>query len=158
MGLALLPLIWLDPVDHFRWWIVLLLIHAFCAATQDVAIDALAINLVPESQRGALNGCMQAGMLVGRSLFGGGALLVVSVWGKQWVIIALIACIWTTLLFLLGAKEPAELAGIKNRLADFRLHLKSAIRRRTTWLGLAFALTAAAGFEATGQLAAGLYT
>ena len=153
MGATLLPLIWLDPVAHFRWWAGLLLLHAFCAATQDVAIDALAINAVPESQRGLLNGCMQAGMLVGRSLFGGGALLVASVWGKHWVIVALVACIWTTLLFLLGAKEPAENVGFKNRLADFRRHLKSALRRRTTWLGLAFALTAAAGFEATGQLA-----
>jgi len=153
MGLTLLPLIWLDPVEHFSWWGTLLLLHAFCAATQDVAIDALAINAVPESQRGTLNGCMQAGMLVGRSLFGGGALLVVSVWGKQWVILALIACIWTTLLCLLGTREPAEIGSLQDRLADFRRHLSLAVRRRTTWLGLAFALTAAAGFEATGQLA-----
>jgi MFS transporter, PAT family, beta-lactamase induction signal transducer AmpG len=153
MGLTLLPLIWLDPVEHFQWWGALLLLHAFCAATQDVAIDALAINLVPEHQRGTLNGCMQAGMLVGRSLFGGGALLVVSIWGKHWVIIALIACIWMSLLFLLGAKEPVEAVSVKHRIAEFRLHLTSALRRQTTWLGLAFALTAAAGFEATGQLA-----
>jgi len=153
MGLTLLPLIWLDPVRHFQWWAALLLLHAFCAATQDVAIDALAINLVPEDQRGVLNGCMQGGMLVGRSLFGGGALLVASVWGKQWVIIALVACIWATTLFLLGAKEPVERLGFKNRIADFRVHLFSAFRRKTTWLGLAFALTSAAGFEATGQLA-----
>ena len=153
MGATLLPLIWLDPVEHFRWWGALLLMHAICASTQDVAIDALAINAVPEPQRGMLNGCMQAGMLVGRSLFGGGALLLASTLGRQWVIVALIAVIWTTLLFLLGAKEPVECMGFNNRLADFRLHLKSALGRRTTWLGLAFALTAAAGFEATGQLA-----
>ncbi|MBK5294127.1 MAG: MFS transporter [Acidobacteriia bacterium] len=153
MGAALLPLSWLDPVEHFPWWGALLLLHAFCAATQDVAIDALAIHAVPESQRGTLNGCMQTGMLVGRSLFGGGALLIVSVWGKQWVIIALVTVIWTTSLCLLGAKESVENTGFKNRIADFRLHLSSAFRRRTTWLGLAFALTAAAGFEATGQLA-----
>ena len=153
MGATLLPLIWLDPVDHFPWWGALLFSHAVCAATQDVAIDAMAINLVPESQRGFLNGCMQGGMLVGRSLFGGGALLVVSVWGKQWVIISLIACIWITLLFLLGVKETSDIASIKNRFADFRVYLLSALRRRPTWLGLAFALTAAAGFEATGQLA-----
>ncbi len=67
MGATLLPLIWLDPAGHFQWWGVLLLFHAIFAATQDVAIDAMAINLVPEHQRGTLNGCMQAGMLVGRS-------------------------------------------------------------------------------------------
>jgi MFS family permease len=51
MGLSLLPLIWLDPVGHFNWWGALLLVHAFCAATQDVAIDALAINSVPMEHR-----------------------------------------------------------------------------------------------------------
>jgi len=153
MGFTLLPLIWLDPVKQFQWWGVCLLIHAICAATQDVAIDALAINIVPEQQRGWLNGCMQAGMLVGRSLFGGGALLVVANWGSRAVIIALIACIWITLLLLLFAKEPVERADFKHRLGAFRLHFVAALRRRTTWLGLGFALIAGAGFETTGQLA-----
>lgn len=153
MGFTLLPLIWLDPVAHFQWWGALLLLHAFCAATQDVAIDALAINLVPENQRGLLNGCMQAGMLVGRSVFGGGALLVAAFWGTQWVILALIGCIWISLLLLMFAREPSEKIDFKIRFNEFRLHLASALQRRTTWLGLGFALTAAAGFEATGQLA-----
>ena len=153
MGLTLLPLIWLDPVRHFGWWGGLLFLHAFCAATQDVAIDALAIHLVPQSDRGLLNGCMQGGMLVGRSVFGGGALLAISIWGKEWVIGALIACIWITTLLLLGAKEPDANLGFKKRINEFKIHLSTALRRRTTWLGLAFGLTAAAGFEATGQLA-----
>lgn len=153
MGAALLPLLWLDPAEHFHWWGALLLLHAFCAATQDVAIDAMAINVVPENQRGMLNGCMQAGMLVGRSVFGGGALLVAATWGRSWVLVALIACIWITLALVFFVKEPAEMTGGKNRLAEFRVHLQAALRQRTTWLGLAFALVAAAGFEATGQLA-----
>ena len=37
-----------------------------------MAIDALAIGAVPPESRGRLNGAMQAGMLTGRSLFGGG--------------------------------------------------------------------------------------
>ncbi len=153
MGLTLLPLIWLDPIGHFSSWSLLLLLHAGFAATQDVAIDAMAINLVPEHQRGSLNGCMQAGMLVGRSAFGGGALLVASVGGTPWVIVALIVCIWMTLVFVIFVQEPAETVAIRHRLTDFRQHLQAALRRRTTWLGLAFALVSAAGFEATGQLA-----
>ena len=65
MGLALLPLLWLDPVGDFDRWRLLLLLHAFAAATQDVAVDALAINSVPAAERGRLNGAMQAGMLTG---------------------------------------------------------------------------------------------
>ena len=76
MGLALVPLAWLDPVQHFDTWRMLLLVHAFSAATQDVAIDALAIGAVPPGERGRLNGAMQAGMLTGRSVFGGGVLLL----------------------------------------------------------------------------------
>ncbi len=153
MGVTLLPLIWLDPIGHFQSWSVLLLLHAVFAATQDVAIDAMAINLVPEHQRGSLNGCMQAGMLVGRSTFGGGALLVAAAGGIPWVIVALVVCIWITLVFVIFVREPPETACIRHRLADFRQHLQAALRRRATWLGLAFALLAAAGFEATGQLA-----
>lgn len=153
MGVTLLPLIWLDPIGHFQSWSLLLLLHALCAATQDVAIDAMAINLVPEHQRGSLNGCMQAGMLVGRSAFGGGALLVVSVGGLAWVIGALVACIWITLVCVMFVRETPERGNIRHRLTDFRQHLQAALRSRTTWLGLAFALVSAAGFEATGQLA-----
>ena len=71
MVFALLPLLWLDPDTQFSWWKLFLLVHAFAAATQGVAIDALAINSVPQEELGRLNGCMQAGMLVGRSLFWG---------------------------------------------------------------------------------------
>ena len=51
MGLTLLPLLWLDPVSRFEAWRVLLVLHAVAAATQDVAIDALAINSVPVESR-----------------------------------------------------------------------------------------------------------
>ena len=153
MGATLLPLIWLDPLGHFRLWGMLLLCHALFAATQDVAIDAMAISLVPEHERGTLNGCMQAGMLVGRSAFGGGALLVAASGGIPWVIAALVACIWSTLVCVIFVREPPEMTGVRHRFADFRQHLQAALRRRATWLGLAFALVAAAGFEATGQLA-----
>ncbi len=153
MGLTLIPLIWLDPAAHFRWWAGLLLAHAISAATQDVAIDAFAINVVPDGERGMLNGAMQAGMLVGRSLFGGGALLVASRLGQAWILIALIACTWSSLVLLAFVREPASVLASKQSLAEFTALLRAAFRRRTTWFGLAFALTGAAAFESAGQLA-----
>jgi MFS transporter, PAT family, beta-lactamase induction signal transducer AmpG len=153
MGLTLLPLIWLDPVAHFDTWRLLLLAHAMSAATQDVAIDALAITHVPPRDRGLLNGCMQAGMLVGRSLFGGGALLVAATLGRGWMIAALVAWIWLAMLVLLFVREPDTPAPDRRRLAAFRRTLGRTLRRPTVWLGVAFALIAGAGFEATGQLA-----
>jgi MFS transporter, PAT family, beta-lactamase induction signal transducer AmpG len=152
MGLTLVPLIWFDPVEHFQLWRMALLLHAVSAATQDVAIDAFAINIVPQERRGLLNGSMQAGMLLGRSLFGGVALLAAARLGWRWIFIGLIFCIWSSALVMLFVREP-ELEGEKRSLKDFGEHLQTAIRRGSTWLGLAFALTSAAAFEATGALA-----
>lgn len=152
MGATLLPLLWLDPVTQFGAWRILLLLHAFSAATQDVAIDALAINSVPPDQRGLLNGCMQAGMLGGRSLFGGGALLLAAWFGWDWLVLLLVGWIWVTLAVVLVVRAPASVAPARGP-GEFRRALATALRRRTTWMGIAFALTSAAAFEATGQLA-----
>ena len=150
MALTLLPLAWLDPVTYFDAWRLLLLAHGFAAATQDVAIDALAIGAVPPGERGRLNGAMQAGMLTGRSVFGGGALLVAAWAGRAWLIVALVVWILAALgaaTLLREVEPPRERGrGVLNALGEM-------VRMRGTWIGLAFALVAAAGFEATGQLA-----
>jgi len=153
MAGCLVPLIWLDPVIHFDAWRRLLLAHACAAATQDVAVDAFAIATVPAGGRGRLNGAMQAGMLVGRSVFGGGALLVLAVLGHQWILIALVAWVLLTLTALaaLDVAEPALPSAAAR--GTFRRDLARVAARPSTWWGLAFAVSAAAAFEATGQLA-----
>lgn len=154
MGLAILPLIWLDPAEHFSTWRALLLIHAFSAATQDVAIDALAINDVAPAERGFLNGCMQAGMLTGRSVFGGGALLVASWLGREWMLAALVAWVWMAMGALALVDEPAApRTQARDRARAFGDAFRGAFRSPLVWLGIAFALVSAAAFEATGQLA-----
>ncbi len=150
MGLALVPLVWLDPVSEFDSWRTLLLIHALAAATQDVAIDALAIGAVPPNERGRLNGAMQAGMLLGRSVFGGGILLVGTWVGREGMIVALIAWILTALV---AAVMLRELEPPRDGARSFLDAATTMLRVRTTWIGLAFALVSATGFEATGQLA-----
>ena len=151
MAAALMPLLSIDPVSGFDWWRALLLLHAVAASTQDVAIDALAIRAVPPESRGRLNGAMQAGMLTGRSVFGGGVLLIGAWLGIAgiigalvlWILVAMTAALW------LREVEPPHRAGG----ASFLAALSAAARMTTTWLGLAFALVSAAAFEATGQLA-----
>lgn len=153
MGLTLIPLVWLDPVSDYALWRGLLLLHAFSAATQDVSVDALAINAVPEHSRGSINGYMQAGMLLGRSAFGGGTLLASAYIGLHWVFIALIACVWLSLVLLLFVQEPDTATGRRTGFSAFAVNLRQAFHRRNTWVGLAFALFSAAAFEATGALA-----
>jgi PAT family beta-lactamase induction signal transducer AmpG len=152
MGLALAPLIWLDPAAHFDAWLLLLLVHAFAAATQDVAIDALAINSVPAHDRGLLNGCMQAGMLTGRSVFGGGALVLASWAGPAWMMAALVGWILLAMPAVFLLDEPAPPNG-RSAARELGAGLAAILTTRPLWIGLAFALISAAGFEASGQLA-----
>jgi PAT family beta-lactamase induction signal transducer AmpG len=154
MGLALLPLLFIDPAASFGWWFTLLLIHAVCAATQDVAIDALAVNAVDEHERGRLTAAMQIGMLTGRSVFGGGAILLAGYLGWPGVFGALVIAVWISLAVLWRMHEPA-ISRIRsgNTLSAFGTTLRAGFSRRTTWWGLGFALTAGAGFEAGGALA-----
>lgn len=154
MGGCLAPLLWLDPDRHLTLWAALLLAHAFFAATQDVAIDALAIVSAEPDRRGWLNGAMQAGMLLGRSLFGGGAILVAGHFGWRVVVLALIGSIWITVILLLSDSRRDELlATTAAKWRQFGRLLDAALRSRRTWLGLGFALMGGAGFEALGALA-----
>jgi len=72
MGLTLLPVVRLDLSTAHQMLLWVLLVHAVCAATQDVAIDALAVASVPAGERGAVSGWMQVGMLAGRARSAGG--------------------------------------------------------------------------------------
>lgn len=153
MGLALLPLVFVDPANHFELWFILLLVHAVCAATQDVAIDALAVQAVDPADRGRLNAAMQIGMLGGRSIFGGGAILLVGWGGWPVMFAALILAVWGSLLVLWwGIAEPSWVERERER-TSFGQTLGQVFRQRVTWWALGFALVAGAGFEATGALA-----
>lgn len=154
MAACLVPLIWIDPVSGFGTWAVLLTAHAVAAATQDVAIDAFAISMVAPGRRGFLNGAMQAGMLVGRSLFGGGALLLLGWLGYSGVVAALVAWILAALVALAVidvGEVPLPASG--EPAGAFARDLRRAAARPVTWWGMAFAVTGAAAFEAAGQLA-----
>jgi PAT family beta-lactamase induction signal transducer AmpG len=157
MGLTLLPLFWLNFASDFSWIAFFLIAHAVCAATQDVSIDALCISTTTHHERGAINGWMQAGMLAGRALLGGGALVLSSHVGDRWIIALLIAVIWLPSVLLLASREPraaipfGSAEGTRGR--DFLSLLKTILRQRTTWFGLLFAALAGAGFEAVGAVA-----
>jgi predicted MFS family arabinose efflux permease len=151
MLLTLLPLLTLDLAASFstvRW---LLLAHAVCGATQDVGIDALAIRSVPKTELGQLNGWMQAGMLLGRSVFGSGALLLAASVGFPALIAAI--CVWLVLFgsLALWVEPPAD--AVASARGPLGPELRRILTLRTTWLGLGIALTAGAAFEAVGALA-----
>ena len=154
MGLTLLPFGVLGAEAISEWATLLLLMHAFSAATQDVGIDALAIATIPESERAQTTGWMQAGMLMGRAVFGGVALAAECWIGAEAVVLVLIGVIWATLVMLWlmpGVNAETRASDRAERQPFFRV-LGRVLGRRSTWLGIGIALIAGAGFEAVGGL------
>jgi MFS family permease len=157
MVLALLPLLWLDPLEQLGLLTLVLVAHAVAAATQDVAIDALAIASTGAHERGALNGWMQAGMLLGRSAFGGGALLLRERVGDQAVVVLLATTLAAGLLLHLAYRADEGAQGRATswtaRARGLALLLRALLASRRTWLALAFAASAGVAFETVGALA-----
>ena len=153
MAATLLPLALADLERDFGWIATSLAIHALAAASQDAAIDALAIRSVSPRERGRLNGWMQFGMLAGRSLFGGGALLARPWMGDSGVVIALSSGLALAALWLWLRPGWSAQARIDSKPEPLWRNLRLALSRRTTWIGLLFAASAGAGFETAGALA-----
>lgn len=65
MGATLVGLIGVDPVEARGAFIGLLLAHNAFAALQDIAVDAWAVDIVPEEDRGAVQSVMFAGKYIG---------------------------------------------------------------------------------------------
>jgi len=151
MAAALVPFVWLDPTDWIGPWSALFVVHAFAAATQDVAIDALAIRSVTPSEQGALNAWMQAGMLAGRSLFGGAALVLRARVGDPAVVAALVGAIVIAGGAVLTLSPDADRR--RASFSEFSSAVLRVARDRRTWMGLGFAATAGAGFEFIGAFA-----
>ncbi|MBE2216318.1 MAG: MFS transporter [Opitutaceae bacterium] len=64
---------------ELRLFTILIFIHNVFCATQDVAIDALACNVLEEKERGLANGLMFAGANVGQAI-GGSCVLYLLAW------------------------------------------------------------------------------
>ncbi len=152
MGLTLLGLLFVDWQENFYVMAAILLVHAIAAATQDVAIDALCISVTERRERGRLNGWMQAGMLMGRSLMGGGAVILAGYIGKPSVVFVLFGVTTFSMLLVLMTKPPStdetKRGHGAERLQQVARSIARALRHRNTWLGLLFALTGGAVFKA----------
>jgi PAT family beta-lactamase induction signal transducer AmpG len=112
---------------------IVLFIHGLFAALQDICIDTLAIRSVPSSEIGKLNGIMRAGMLVGRSIFGGAGVYIAHKLGLNYMIFLLIGSIWLSLIVLSRTKlyeKQIPFKGLKKYGLDFIELLKS----KTLWL------------------------
>jgi len=159
MALTLAPLLFGTRLADSDLVIGCLVAHAVFASTQDAAIDALMVRTTEPSERGTLSGWMQVGMLTARALFGGGALVVMDRLGPAPVVGGLVGVVLIGLGLAILYRAPLpRVERDRTRSADFGAHLRAALARRTTWVGLAFAVLAGAGFEIVGAFAGPLLT
>jgi PAT family beta-lactamase induction signal transducer AmpG len=113
MILTLFALARIDYTQNFDLLITLVLVHNFFSATQDVAIDALAINTLREDERGTANGFMFGGAYIGQGLGGGGAMFVAGQWGFD--VSFLYVCLLLSMIFafvFVFVRDPAIAAGV----------------------------------------------
>ena len=86
--LALLSLVAILMVDDittdFKWLSILFCFHAIFASIQDVAVDALAIEIVPEDERGKTTAFMRSGMVVGTAIGAAGLGYILRIYGFEW--------------------------------------------------------------------------
>lgn len=154
MGLALIPLLTVPLAHNLTLLTVCLFAHAILAATQDASIDALCISTVPTHERGAVNGWMQLGMLTTRAVFGGAVLYVEQYIGEPVTLVALVACVWFSMLLVLSfTAEPTRADAGPGAFTRFAASLGRTLARSSTWMGLGFAAVGGAAFEAVGAVA-----
>ncbi|MBT8100487.1 MAG: MFS transporter [Gammaproteobacteria bacterium] len=130
-------------------WMVLLN-NLFCA-TQDVAIDSLAVSTLKEDERAAGNGMMFGGQFFGIGLGGGGAIYVSSLLGFNAALVFVSLLMAVLLLFALlfirdpeaVTREPAapQAQRVLGAITDFfrQLYIGFVRSGRGPLIGLAFA-------------------
>ncbi|MBC8193105.1 MAG: MFS transporter [Candidatus Marinimicrobia bacterium] len=101
--------VFFDYSANIQLLTTLIVIHNIFAATQDVAIDALAIKVLPENERGIANGFMFGSSYLGQAIGGSGALLIAGKFGFAlsfpFVLLMLILILFFVTLRL---QEPAS--------------------------------------------------
>jgi PAT family beta-lactamase induction signal transducer AmpG len=141
-----------DYVQNLGLFTTLIFIHNAFGATQDVAIDALANNVLPERERGVANGFMFGGASVGQTIGGSAALYLSTLVPFRTTYFFVTGVILLVTLFVvLPLREPARAArpsvvGSKLRavLEELRLFVVQAFRAffgsRAAFVGLISAL------------------
>ncbi len=147
--MAALPVHFTTQVKLFTF---IILIHNMFGATQDVAIDALAVNVLAEKERGLANGLMFGGAYLGQAIGGSGVLYLTPLIGFNSTYFFVAAVILSvTLTVALPMREraapPRESAqGPKGRAAwlEIRRFVVDSYRAftgsRAAFLGVLFAL------------------
>ena len=108
MMLSLLALLWLDLANNFELLLGLVILHNIFAATQDVAIDSLAVSTLKTDELSRGNGFMFGGQYFGIALGGAGAIALFGLIGFNMTLLVMMILLMFNLLFILFFVEDPE--------------------------------------------------
>jgi PAT family beta-lactamase induction signal transducer AmpG len=97
-----------DFVANFELLLWMIVLNNFFCATQDVAIDSLAVSTLESEERGRGNGFMFAGQYLGIALGGGAAIGVAGVFSFEISLLYVSALLFLNLMFVIFfVRDPA---------------------------------------------------
>jgi PAT family beta-lactamase induction signal transducer AmpG len=117
-----------DFHNNFNLLIAMVVLNNFFCATQDVAIDSLAVSTLRDNERAAGNGFMFAGQFFGIGLGGGGAIYVFGRWGFDVTLMYISGALFLNLLFILFfIRDPGVVHGVIAKGGDVLLRVREEI-------------------------------
>lgn len=120
MVLSLLHVSRFDVLTELQPLLIGCAFFAFFAASQDIAVDALAYKIVSVQERGMVNALKIGGGLIGMFIGGGLVLIVYEHFGWFYAMLILCAGTATSLFQLLFFKEPNDIHTIKAHEPSWR--------------------------------------
>ncbi len=142
MGFTMVALLLVDPKRQAGLVGAVLFLHNTFASMQNVATDALAVDTLPEHERGGANSVMWAAKSAGVAAGGGAGTIVAKHFGWPTLFVGIAIAIWLVMAWVMAIRErPAGEAS--ERAAEERLDLRTLWRSfafKTALLGIAIAL------------------
>ena len=148
MVVSLFIILALDAVASFRLLLALVVLNNFFAATQDVAIDSLAVSTLKPEERARGNGFMFGGQNLGITLGGAGAVALFGLIGFDAALFVICVLLTLNLLFIVlfvvdpdaGKAAPGD--GIREAFRSFFTELKKGFlgSGRGPLIGLTFSV------------------
>lgn len=117
---VMLALSFLRPDSGMQFLLAGVLICNLLAATQDIATDGLAVDILPESERGTGNGIQVGAYRVGMILGGGAILLVLDDLGWQLSFVAMAGMLALATLPVTLWQEPRTIVTQAREAVDWR--------------------------------------
>jgi MFS transporter, PAT family, beta-lactamase induction signal transducer AmpG len=126
----------LDRAVHASWLFAAVFVLNLCAATQDIAVDGLAVDLLADGGAGAVNAVQVGGYKVGM-LLGGGALLWLSAYASWFTLFygmaACIAVVAAVVVVAVPESDPVSVPSVAARSGADRPTRLAAQVGRALW-------------------------